>query len=684
MALPQSAGSRRHLDTDVYTEFRRPMNGPAPGLAPALPGLALSGQLAAASDRPPSEGRADDPLFHLPVAVLRLNRVGRVRYANDRASDLTGRSAAEVLDQRPADLGLTPPPGRTWMGAVAEVLRTGHPCRFEIRTGRNGAEWWFDATLAGEPGGASGEETALLVAFDITPYRDTATRLRALELRLRRLSEGSQDLISEHSPDGRFLYASPAAGPLLGVEPALLPGRPLVELVEPEDRPRIETALGAARAGERPRPVAFRTRHADGRLVWCELTAHAAGPGDRNAPALICITRDITERVRSEDALRLASRMEGTTTLAAGVAHDFNNLMTGILGNAELLLADPTFPDASSRLEQIATAATRGGGLAQQLLAFARGGKYRTAPICLNEVVRQALDLQKPATPPRIQLEEDLAPRLPAVLGDPVQLGQVVTNLCLNATEAISGMGRVTVRTRHLALDRASAGQLPGLRPGDHVMLAVHDTGAGIDPAVQARIFEPFFSTKFQGRGLGLAAAYGIVKNHLGHIAVESQPGRGTTFTIYLPASTASAGTAPAPRLPYPTGNETILLVDDDDAVVSVTGAILERLHYRVLIARNGIEALDLAQGHPGPIDLALLDLGMPVAGGAEVLPGVLAARPRLRVVISSGYECSDAVEQLLRSGAHAFLQKPYRVGGLAATVRRVLDGEVVPPTPTG
>lgn len=683
MALPCAAGFRRILDTDVYTAFGEcPVNGAATGLSSSLPGLSPS---AGARDR----ARADDPLFHLPVAVLRLNRVGRVTYANDRASELTGRPAAELLDQRPPDLGLMPPPGRTWAGAVAEVLRTGHPCRFEIRTGRNGAEWWFDATLAGEPGGASDGGTALLVAFDITPYRDTATRLRALEIRLRRLTEGSQDLISEHAPDGRFLYASPAAVPLLGVEPALLLGRPLVDLVEPEDRPRIEAALRASRPGERPRPVAFRTTHPDGKLVWCELTAHAAGAEDRNAPALICITRDITERARSEEALRLASRMESTTTLAAGVAHDFNNLMTGILGNAELLLSDPTFPDASSRLEQIATAATRGGGLAQQLLAFARGGKYRTAPICLNEVVRQALDLQKPATPPRIQLEEDLAPRLPTVLGDPVQLGQVVTNLCLNATEAISGMGRVTVRTRHLVLNRASASQLPGLRPGDHVMLAVHDTGAGIDPAVQARIFEPFFSTKFQGRGLGLAAAYGIVTNHLGHIAVESEPGRGTTVTIYLPASTTSAGTAlagtaPVPRLPYPTGDETILLVDDDDAVVSVTRAILERLHYRVLVARNGIEALDLAQGHPGPIDLALLDLGLPMAGGAEVLPGLMAARPGLRVVIATGYECTDTVEQLLRSGAHAFLQKPYRVGGLAATVRRVLDGEAAPPTHAG
>jgi CheY-like chemotaxis protein len=206
-------------------------------------------------------------------------------------------------------------------------------------------------------------------------------------------------------------------------------------------------------------------------------------------------------------------------------------------------------------------------------------------------------------------------------------------------------------------------------------MLEVRDTGRGIDPEVVPHIFEPFFSTKFQGRGLGLAAAYGIVKNHGGYIGVESTPGRGTVFSLCLPATARTAAPAAPIRRAFPTGDETILLVDDDEAVVDVTRAILERLSYRVLVARHGVEAVEIARAYDGPIHLALLDMGMPLAGGAEAFPFLREARPDMRVLISSGYEMNDVVEGLLAAGADAFLQKPYRISGLARGLRQVLDG---------
>jgi PAS domain S-box-containing protein len=490
--------------------------------------------------------------------------------------------------------------------------------------------------------------------------------------RFRHLADNSQDLISEHALDGTFRWASRAAWVVFGRTPESLVGQRLPELVHPEDQTRVSDALATATAESR-RFTAFRPTRPDGEQRWAEM-------GVRTEPStgtIVCTIRDVTERMRSEEILRGASRMEATATLAAGVAHDFNNLMTAILGNAELLLADGTFPDAPSRLHQIAESAKRGGALAQQLLAYARGGKYQTQAVDLNQLVEQTLHLQRHAMPPRIQLEADLGPGLSAIEADPVQIGQVITNLCINATEAIPGVGRVTVRTRELILSAAEARKRTGLEPGAVLLLQVEDTGTGIDPTSLQRIFEPFYSTKFQGRGLGLAAAYGIVKNHRGFIGVESELGRGTTFSIYLPASGRTPMPTKKPVESFPTGHETILVVDDDEAVIDVTRSILERLQYRVLVARHGIEAVEVARSHPGEIHLALLDMGMPLAGGAEAFPFLRAARPEMRILISSGYEMNEVVQGLLAAGASAFLQKPYRVSALARGIRQVLDRQV-------
>jgi PAS domain S-box-containing protein len=491
--------------------------------------------------------------------------------------------------------------------------------------------------------------------------------------RFRHLTEGSQDLISEHDQAGTFLYASKAAVQLLGRSPESLIDRQLAEFVHDDDQPRVAEALAGASNGESGRLTTFRLVQPDGEHRWGEMTAQA----EPSTGTIVCTTRDITERMRSEEILRTASRMEATATLAAGVAHDFNNLMTAILGNAELLLTDPSFPDSPSRLNQIAESAKRGGALAQQLLAYARGGKYQAQAVDLNEIVRQTLHLQRHAMPPRIQLEQDLTSESVSIEADPVQVGQVLTNLCINATEAIPGVGRVTIRTRALILSEEHVRGKPGLSPGRAVLLEVSDSGTGIEPAALPKIFEPFFSTKFQGRGLGLAAAYGIIKNHRGYIGVESAIGQGTTFCMYLPATSRTPTAPKQPIESFPTGDETILLVDDDEAVVDVTKSILERLNYRVLVAGHGIEAVEIARTYRGEIHLALLDMGMPLAGGAEAFPFLRAARPDMRILISSGYEMNEVVQGLLAAGASAFLQKPYRVSALARGIRRVLDRQV-------
>lgn len=613
-------------------------------------------------------------LDHVPVAISRFDRDGRLLYANVASHGVLGGESARFAGRLPTEFGLPAQAGQGWLDAVRETVSSNGPRRFGLSIEMGGGTRWFGATAVPEPDHSGAVATVLVIIQDVTALHRTRADFESAELRFRRLTEGSHDLISQHAPDASFVFASRAATTIMQRSPDSLVGISVAEVVHEEDREKVVGLISRAARGETDPLTTFRLIRPDGSTLWCEMTAQAPHGGG----LVTCITRDITERIKTEEILRAASRMEATATLAAGVAHDFNNLMTSILGNAELLLTDPDFPDAPSRLNQVAESAKRGGALAQQLLAYARGGKYQTQTVSVNDVVKQALHLQKHAMPPRIQLEADLDPDSPSIEADPVQIGQVVTNLCINATEATPGVGRVTIRTRRVTLSTEQVAGKPGLRPGPAVMIQVADSGTGIEASALPRIFEPFFSTKFQGRGLGLAAAYGIVKNHKGYIGVDSAVGRGTTFTIHFPAVTSLPARPVAQPEPFPTGDETLLLVDDDEAVIDVTKSILERLRYRVLIARHGIEAVEVARAYQGEIHLVILDLGMPLAGGAEAFPFLKAVRPDMRVMISSGYEMNDVVQGLLSAGADAFLQKPYRVSALARGLRQVLERKVV------
>ena len=284
--------------------------------------------------------------------------------------------------------------------------------------------------------------------------------------------------------------------------------------------------------------------------------------------------------------------------------------------------------------------------------------------------------MQERSFPPRVHIERDIAPDLWNVEADPAQMGQVLMNLCINAVEAIPGNGRILLTTRNVELDSSWAGASPDLPPGRYVYLAVEDTGCGMSAKTLERVFEPFFSTKFQGRGLGLAAVYGIIKNHGGRITVYSEPGQGATFKVYLPATSAEIPAWPKPESGIPSGSETLLVIDDEAIVLDATSKMLERLGYQVLCAHNGEEALEIARSFEGDIHLALLDMGMPVMGGAEAWPRLKEIRPGLKVIVCSGYELDASSQALLDGGASAFLQKPFRVTALAQALRRALEEE--------
>jgi signal transduction histidine kinase/ActR/RegA family two-component response regulator len=375
---------------------------------------------------------------------------------------------------------------------------------------------------------------------------------------------------------------------------------------------------------------------------------------------------------RTADARALAARMESTATLAGGVAHDFNNLMTGVMANAELLKYDLE-KDAEARetIETIIESAYRGGQLAQQLLAFARGGRYQTMRVDLNALVRDTARVEAHAVTRDIEIRMDLAPDLMTIEADPVQLSQVVANLHHNAVEALAGVGggRLTIATRNLPTDGARPPALADLPAGPYVELAVADTGPGMSSDTRARIFEPFFTTKQSGRGMGLAACYGIVTHHGGQIEVESEAGSGTAFRVYLPAAGIEA--ARSVRDPASPTKSTILFVDDEAAILSATRRLLEAYGYSVLVAESGAAAIEIARYAPTPIDVVLLDMRMPGMSGMEAFGPLREAQPGAKVILCSGYVLDSAARDLLDRGAASFVQKPFRIDALVAAIEQ-------------
>jgi len=389
------------------------------------------------------------------------------------------------------------------------------------------------------------------------------------------------------------------------------------------------------------------------------------------------------ERKGMEEQLLQAQKMEAVGNLAGGVAHDFNNVLTAIMGYSELILdALPEGHPEHNHIEEIRKAGERAAALTRQLLAFSRKQILQPEVLCLNEVVSGMTKMLKRMIPEDVELVAVLDPALDRVKLDPMQMEQVLMNLAVNARDAMPKGGKLTLETANAELDAAYTKIHPEIQPGNYVMLAVSDTGCGMDEEIQARIFEPFFTTKekSKGTGLGLSTVYGIVKQSGGSIFVYSEPGKGTAFKIYLPRVEEVPGERgpavekrPVPALPQ--GAETVLVAEDDETLRRLIYEILQSSGYAVLEAGRGEEALRLAGEHAGPIHLLITDMVMPGMGGREVAGRLAALRPGTRVLYVSGYT-DDAVVRhgVLESGV-AFLQKPFVPEALLRKVREVLDG---------
>jgi len=408
---------------------------------------------------------------------------------------------------------------------------------------------------------------------------------------------------------------------------------------------------------------------------------------DGSIEGAIILDEDITDRRaaeealrRSEERLRHVQKMEAVGQLAGGIAHDFNNLLTGILSYSDLVLqvlapGDPLRGD----LEQIRHAGERAAALTRQLLAFSRRQVLQPRVLSLNATVTELGSMLRRVVGTEVSLEMALDPGLWYVLADPSQLEHVLVNLVVNAREATPAGGRVTITTANLQLGAAADARGNGVRPGAYVTLAVSDNGVGMDVPTQARVFEPFFTTKtsVKGSGLGLSTVYGIVEQSGGHIAVESAPGQGSTFTIFLPSHTGPALAAPgqSDRRALPGGHETLLLVEDEAAVRSSARRLLERHGYTVIEARHGADALRIMEEGGRQVDLVLTDLVMPEMGGREMVERLRARHPGMKVLFMSGYSERAVAQEGVMPPGTGFMEKPFTVEQLTRRTREILDG---------
>ena len=398
---------------------------------------------------------------------------------------------------------------------------------------------------------------------------------------------------------------------------------------------------------------------------------------------VVLVFRDITKRRQSEEErekleaqLLQAKKMEAIGTLAGGIAHDFNNLLMGIQGQASLMLLDiaPDHPHYK-RLKSIENTVQTGAGLSKQLLGFARGGRYEVKPTNLNELIKHSSEMFA-RTQKNITINEKYHKDIWTVEVDQGQINQVLLNLYVNAWQAMPEGGSIYIETSNVELEE-NYSRTFSIKPGNYVKISVTDTGVGIDKAIQPRVFEPFFTTREigHGTGLGLASAYGIIKNHGGIINLYSEKGKGTTFTIHLPVSEKEV---PIIKKKLDNkiqkGTETILLVDDEDIIIDVGKDMLDQLGYKVLSAKTGEKAIEIYRKHKDNIDMAILDMIMPHMSGSDTYDRMKEINPDIKVLLSSGYSIDGQATDILNRGCNGFIQKPFNMNQLSAAIKKILE----------
>ena len=497
--------------------------------------------------------------------------------------------------------------------------------------------------------------------------------LRESEEKYRNLVERANDGIAIVQ-DNLLKYLNPRLAEIGGYTADEVIDTPFTDYVYPDELPKVVDYCNRRMAGdETVSTYETALRHRDGSKIDVEFNTGIITYQEK--PAALAIIRDMTERKRLEAQLQQAQKMEALGTLAGGIAHNFNNLLMGIMGNASLMVSETDFTHPNyEKLKNIEKLVDSGSKLTQQLLGYAREGRYEIIPLNLNQLIKETSDTFR-ATKKEIRVHRELAENLFPIDADQGQIEQVLLNLYVNAADAMPGGGDLFLKTINVT-DKDMKGRPYKPKPGNYVLLTVKDTGTGMDKRTTERVFDPFFSTKGLGKGtgLGLASVYGIIKAHGGYIDVESKKGSGTTFKIYLPAAEKKVEMVAKSARQIIKGSETVLLVDDEPMVLEVGINMLKKLGYTVFEAKGGREAVKVYKANKDKIDLVILDMIMPDRGGGETYDQMREINPSATVLLSSGYSIDGQATEILERGCNGFIQKPFTIKELSGRIREILE----------
>ena len=603
-----------------------------------------------------------------------VQKQGKINFANRRLHEMLGYATNELLGTDHWALYHADFQDIARRRAHAGILGNDLPTQYEVKLRRKDGSWFYGEINA-QPIRFEGEPAEQVWVRDITERKRAVEALRESEEKYRLLVENANDAIFI-SQDDAITFPNPKTLDLLGYSADELNRISFVDLIHPEDRDMVlENYLGKLEGKDSPSTYSFRIIYRAGEELWVQLNAVPITWEGR--PAILNFLRDVTPEKKMEAHIFEAQKMEAIGTLAGGTAHEFNNLLMCVQGNASLMLLDiDSNHPHYKRLKNIEKSVQSGAEFTEQLLGFAMGGKYEVRTTDLNEII-ETTSTMFGRTKKDVKIHEEYQEDIWPVELDQGQIKQALLNLYVNAGQAMPGGGELRVQTKNVTLDESFVEPYQ-VTPGKYVRISITDNGVGMDEITQRRIFDPFFTTKDMGRGtgLGLASVYGIIKNHGGIITVSSKKGEGTTFTVFLPASIKQAVQEEQVSEENLHGKGTVLLVDDEDMIVEVAEEFLHKLGYEVLVARGGEQALEAYSAHTDKIDLVILDMTMKDMGGSETYDKIKEINPDAKVLLSSGYTIEGQPTEILERGCNGFIQKPFTIGELSRIIGEILQRE--------
>ncbi|MBC7187988.1 MAG: PAS domain S-box protein, partial [Calditrichaeota bacterium] len=613
---------------------------------------------------------------HAAVGVCLVDRQGTVIQINRAGLEIVGASAVDDLNRR----GVVSLVDEQTREALARELARGSLRAREVTATRldgRKVELLVHAREVTTPDHGQCVEAWFT---DVTRRRTAERRLRESEERFRSFAESIAEGVVIVNTAGGIVYANRRVAELFGYTRKELAGMELWEFFHPTERESLRSLFAQLVQGQATRVQT----EGDGltksaAILRLEVSLTPRRKRGKVVGAFV-VLRDVTQQRSLEEQLQQAQKMESVGMLAGGIAHDFNNILTEILGYASLIDAEEELPEhLRGMVGQIIELASLAGSLTQQLIAFSRNTRPQRRPMQLNEVVRETARFLSHSMPEGIALRTHLAKDLRIISGDPVQLQQVLINLCVNARDAMPDGGKIVIKTENLTLTEEQRRQFKNQQLHEVVRLRVSDTGVGMDQETMKHIFEPFFTTKSKGKGsgLGLSIVYVIVAGHGGEIQVSSAPGQGATFDIYLPALTEQLKPEPEKRrLPLKGGDECILLVDDQEEMLELAQRMLSRHGYKVLTAKGGAEGVELFRQRADEIDLVILDLLMPDLAGEECARIMRSEKPEVAILLTSGFVPAPRGQEELAQVSDGILQKPFDLRQLLTVVRATLDAK--------